>query len=641
MQFKHPELLYALLLLIIPIIVHLFQLRRFQKEAFTNVQFLKEITLQTRKSSQLKKWLILFTRLLLLTCVIIAFAQPYISNSKSFNTKTETVIYLDNSFSLQAKGSNGTLLNGAIQDIIKTLADNENITLFTNDITYKNTTLNAIKNNLIKLSYSSNQLTYDAAVLKGKKEFSKDNSTLKNLVLISDFQQKNEPLNFETDSLIDIKLVQLEPINSKNINIDSVFISKIESETIELTVTLKNHGNPIESLPISLFNKDQLVAKSAVAIEDVVTTEFTIPSENSFNGNITIEDASLQYDNNLFFNLDKREKINVLSINEADDTFLNKVYSNDEFNYNAFAFKELEYNVIENQNLIVLNELKDIPISLITALKSFTDNGGHLLIIPSNEIALNSYNQLFNTYSLTNFYELNPNEKKITSINFSHPLLENVFDKKITNFQYPKVNSNYSLTTLSSSSVLSYEDGYPFLMNSGNAYSFTAALNDNNSNFKNSPLIVPVFYNIGKQSLKLSQVYYYIGNENTIDIKTKLSQDDILSLNIGDQEVIPLQQTYSNKVQLITNELPNKAGTIEVKNKETVLKHLSYNYNRNESNLTYFDLYSIKNAKVSNSVGSTINDIKSATNVNELWKWFVIFALAFLIIEMLILKFFK
>ena len=641
MQFKHPELLYALLLLIIPIIVHLFQLRRFQKEAFTNVQFLKEITLQTRKSSQLKKWLILFTRLLLLTCVIIAFAQPYISNSKSFNTKTETVIYLDNSFSLQAKGSNGTLLNGAIQDIIKTLADNENITLFTNDITYKNTTLNAIKNNLIKLSYSSNQLTYDAAVLKGKKEFSKDNSTLKNLVLISDFQQKNEPLNFETDSLIDIKLVQLKPINSKNINIDSVYISKIESETIELTVTLKNHGNPIESLPISLFNKDQLVAKSAVAIEDVVTTEFTIPSENSFNGNITIEDASLQYDNNLFFNLDKREKINVLSINEADDAFLNKVYSNDEFNYNAFAFKELEYNVIENQNLIVLNELKDIPISLITALKSFTDNGGHLLIIPSNEIALNSYNQLFNNYSLTNFYELNPNEKKITSINFSHPLLENVFDKKITNFQYPKVNSNYSLTTLSSSSVLSYEDGYPFLMNSGNTYSFTAALNDNNSNFKNSPLIVPVFYNIGKQSLKLSQVYYYIGNENTIDIKTKLSQDDILSLNIGDQEVIPLQQTYSNKVQLITNELPNKAGTFEVKNKETVLKHLSYNYNRNESNLTYFDLYSIKNAEVSNSVGSTINDIKSATNVNELWKWFVIFALAFLIIEMLILKFFK
>ncbi|MFT5238041.1 MAG: hypothetical protein ACI9M9_001643, partial [Flavobacteriaceae bacterium] len=63
MQFKHPELLYALFLLLIPIIVHLFQLRRFQKIDFTNVAFLKKVTIQTRKSSQLKKWLTLLTRL--------------------------------------------------------------------------------------------------------------------------------------------------------------------------------------------------------------------------------------------------------------------------------------------------------------------------------------------------------------------------------------------------------------------------------------------------------------------------------------------------------------------------------------------------------------------------------------------------
>ena len=35
MHFKHPEFLYALFLLVIPVIIHLFQLRRFKKEAFT------------------------------------------------------------------------------------------------------------------------------------------------------------------------------------------------------------------------------------------------------------------------------------------------------------------------------------------------------------------------------------------------------------------------------------------------------------------------------------------------------------------------------------------------------------------------------------------------------------------------------
>ncbi|MGM5471204.1 BatA domain-containing protein [Flavobacteriaceae bacterium LMO-SS05] len=641
MQFKHPELLYALLLLVIPIIIHLFQLRRFQKEAFTNVKFLKEITLQTRKSSQLKKWLILLTRLLLLAAVILAFAQPYFSNSKSFNTKSETVIYLDNSFSMQAKGSNGTLLNSAIQDIIETIEDTETISLFTNDLSYNKTTLKAIKNDLIQLSYSPNQLSYDAVILKGKKLFSNDKNSLKNLVLISDFQQKNEPLSFEKDSLIETKLVQLKPVNIHNIALDSVFISKIDVETIELTVSLKNHGNPIETLPISLFNNGNLIAKSAVTIEDEASAIFTIPANTMFNGTLTIEDTSLQYDNSLFFNLDKREQINVLSINNADDTFLKKIYTNDEFIYSSYPFKALNYNAIDDQNLIILNELKEIPNSLITALKAYTDQGGHLLIIPSNEAILSTYNQIFNNYSLANFNTLNPNEKKITTINYSHPLFANVFDKKVTNFQYPKVNSRYSLTSASNTNVLSYEDGSSFLSSSGPVFCFTSALNEENSNFKNSPLIVPVLYNMGRQSLKLPQLYYTVDTENTIDITIKLSQDEILTLNTEDRLVIPLQHSYSNKVELITTEFPNEAGLFAVKNKDVLLKNLSYNYNRNESDLSYFDLSPLQNVKVKNTVNSTLLDIKSTANVNELWKWFVIFALAFLIIEMLILKYFK
>ena len=151
MQFKHPELLYALFLLLIPIIVHLFQLRKFQKVAFTNVAFLKEATLQTRKSSQIKKWLILLTRLLLLAALVFAFAQPFTSKSNSFKTEKETVIYLDNSFSMQAKGNQGELLKRAIQDIITNVPEDENISIITNDDVFKNTSLKAIKNDLLEL----------------------------------------------------------------------------------------------------------------------------------------------------------------------------------------------------------------------------------------------------------------------------------------------------------------------------------------------------------------------------------------------------------------------------------------------------------------------------------------------------------
>ena len=82
MQFKQPEILFALLLIIIPIIVHLFHLQRFVKVPFTNVKFLKKIEQQTRKSSQLKKWLILMLRTLVFTCVILAFSKPYYSDQQ-------------------------------------------------------------------------------------------------------------------------------------------------------------------------------------------------------------------------------------------------------------------------------------------------------------------------------------------------------------------------------------------------------------------------------------------------------------------------------------------------------------------------------------------------------------------------------
>ena len=180
MQFKHPELLYALFLLVIPILIHLFQLRRFQKVQFTNVKFLKSIKLQTRKSSQLKKWLTLLSRLLLLTSVIIAFAQPFIPNTEDFNEAQETIIYLDNSFRMQSKGTNGTLLNEAIQDIINTLPEDESFSLFTNDYTFKNTTVKAIKNDLIQLSHSPAQLNDEAAYLQGMQMFSKHKEATKN-----------------------------------------------------------------------------------------------------------------------------------------------------------------------------------------------------------------------------------------------------------------------------------------------------------------------------------------------------------------------------------------------------------------------------------------------------------------------------
>ena len=579
--------------------------------------------------------------MLLLACAVIAFAQPFIPNTEDFNETQETVIDLDNSYSMQAKGKTCTLLNEAIQDIINTLSEDEKLSLFTNDKTFRNTTIKALKKDLIQLQHSTTQLNYDAALLKGKQLFTGNIAATKNLVLVSDFQQKDNPLAFEIDSTLQLQLVQPKSTVVTNVSIDSIYVANATAETLDLRVKLSNQGEAVNDVAISLFNDDNLLAKSALDINDRAETTFTVSSNMIINGKLVIDDMGLQYDNNFYFNINSKPKIKVLAINEnIEDRFLKRIYTEDEFDYQSYKIDELNFNLIPEQNLVILNEIETISTALNSALKTFKNDGGTVLIIPSKEVSLNSYNQFFTDMSIPLYNSYNTSNKSITSINYNHPLLANAFYSKVTNFQYPNVETSYRFSS-NTNRILAFEDGSSFLTGSSRVYAFASALNTNNSNFKNSPLIVPVFYNIGKQSLKLSQLYYIIGQPNTIAINAVLGQDDILTLSSNESSVIPLQKTYSKSVVLETEDYPNIAGILSVKNKEQILENLSFNYNRDESNLNYYDLQTLSAASINNSLARTIDNIKSNTNVNELWKWFVIFALAFLIIEVLLLKFLK
>ncbi|SFJ62741.1 vWA domain-containing protein [Olleya namhaensis] len=642
MQFKNPELLYALFLLLIPIIVHLFQLRKFQKVYFTNVAALKKVQLQTRKSATIKKWLTLLTRLLLLAAIIIAFAQPYLSKTNTFNTKTETVIYLDNSFSMQAKGEKGDLLKRAVQDLIETIPETETLSLITNTESYRNTTIKAIKNELLQLDYVSNQLPYDAALLKSKKAFSSDKNTLKNLIFISDFQQKKATLNIKQDTAIAINLVQLKPVSTNNIAVDSLFISKQDPNSLELTVVLKNNGLEVKNLPISLFDNGNLLSKASVDLDGKATAIFNIPNNKIIKGKVTIEDKQLQFDNALYFNINETSKINVLAINDTNTSYLSRIFTEDEFLLTTKTTSNLDYSLFDTQNLIVIDETETLPNSLVTALKVFTDKGGAVVLIPSLKGKLSDYNTFLQRFGFAPFEALNTAEKRITTINYAHPLYANgVFEKQVDNFQYPKVNRYYPQTNTKTTAVLQFEDAKPFLSQNKSVYVFSAPINKTNSNFKNINLIVPTFYNIAKQSLNTTTLYYTIGQSNSYDVPVNIQQDRVLTLVNGTDKIIPEQNYFNNKVVIKTNDIPEKSGIYDLKNNTTILQNVSYNYNRAESNLNYINLDDVKHATVNNNISTVFENINNDTKVNELWKWFVILGLVLLIIEMLILKYLK
>lgn len=637
-QFKHPEVLWALVLLVIPIIIHLFYLRRFKKTRFTNVAVLKHIKIATRKSSQLKKWIILLTRLGLITMAVLAFAQPFIPKTNDFNKPVELIIYLDNSFSLQAKGSNGSLLNQAKQELINYLPETDKFTLFTNNSVFKDVTKSGITSDLIELDYASYQLPYNAVYLKAKQLFTSSKETIKQLLIISDFQEKSNYLDVN-DNDIKIGIIPLKAQNTNNVSIDSVFIEE-GYDSKELKVFLSNFGDTVDNMAISLFQDNTLLTKSSTEILDQASVSFTLNSIDDFRGRLEILDDGLSYDNQLFFTIENAPKINVLSLNGADDSYLKRIYTVDEFNFSSFEENAIDYSKLSEQNLIILNHLKQIPEVLTNNLKKFKDEGGSVLIIPAKEAVIGSYNSLFSRLNQPSISLVISETKKITEIVFDHPLLSGAFYSKVTNFQYPEVSS-YFKRSKNLDAILKLEDGSPFFMGKNKTYSFSADLNTDNSNFKNSQLIVPALYDIGRESLKPSQLYYTIANTNTIVVQDNLQDEDIVSIVAKDFSIIPRQRSYGKYTEITTIDEPSKAGHYQLELKVKPLSQLSYNYNRTESRLAYNIPDETDSVNSWSTMSEAMLDIKSITNVTSLWKWFAIFALVLLLLEMLILKYFK
>ena len=646
MQFKHPEILYFLFLLVIPILVHLFQLRRFKKEYFTNVRLLKELSIQTRKSSKIKKWLLLATRLLLLTCLIIAFAQPFFKAKDTKNSSNEMYIVLDNSFSMQAKGQKGELLKRVVQELLEHTPENQTFSLITNSETFWNTDIKSIRTELQNLKYSALPFQLESAMAKIKSRksvFNKDVVVITDAVGLEPKQLKSIDSDFNTYFIVP------EAEQENNTSIDSVFIHQTLDDFYEIGLKLSAFGEKDKQIPVALYNQNNLIAKTLTKLKTKdKTIYFTIPKKD-FHGYASITDNGLEYDNNLYFSISKPKKNNVISIGISEKSnFLSRIYTNDEFNFNNFSIETLDYNALEKQNSIVLNELDEIPQALQTTLKSFVEKGGNLVLIPSAKTSTANINPFLKIFGNIQFKSLENKEKLVIKINFNDPLFSGVFENKINNFQYPKTKTSFGIVG-SNPAALYYEDQTAFLISinkppdtSGSSvYIFTAPINLDNSNFQQSPLIVPTFYKMGVNSQNNGVNAITIGTNNPILVDATLSKDEILNVKNETETFIPIQQILNSKVKLTFNDFPVQAGNFGIYSQNERLQNISFNYNRTESDLAQANKDILSDYKTIDSIETVFDSLQTDRTDSQIWKWFVIFALLFLVTEMAIIRFVK
>ena len=648
MYFKYPGVFYFLIVLVIPLIIHLFNLQKFKRVAFTNVQFLKRVKLESRKSSKIKKLIILTLRLISFLALLFTFSQPYYSDKK-INKNTHNFIYLDNSMSLNTNDENGNKLNVAVQKIIQFAPKKATYSLLTNDEFLSNISKEEMNIYLKNINFSTKKTYFgDKIRTLESKIINKTNNSNK-IILISDFQLFSKKNNYKfTNVNIPFYVIKPDLKKKNNISVDSVFIKTNDRKGNSISVVIKNQGKEKKDIPIALYNDTNLLNKQSFSVKKdrTKTIEFPISNLEKLKGKIeiTYNDVFL-FDNIFYFTLDTPKKTSVLTIGQKS-TFLSRIFTKDDFLLTSTSADQINYNLIPSQQLIILNQLQNISDILNNSLQQFIKGGGHLLIIPDKNIKISSYNSFLKIFNKGSIKKNHSDTLKITDINFEHPIFNNVFSKKVTNFQYPFVTQFYN-HNFSGSTILSFQNKSSFLKEINNSYSkiyfFSSPLDKKSTNFFNSPLIVPILFNIGKHSLEIDKPYYILQEQNRLEINKKINKNQLIKFSNSKNSFIPQQKTSSNKISLYTNKEPKERGFYTISLENDTLKTTAFNISPKESLLSFQNLDNIQNKNIFtyDSVKELFTEINEKNKVQWLWRLFLGIAIVSLLLEILILKFFK
>lgn len=681
MSFVYPAFLFGLFSLAIPIIIHLFNFRRYKKVYFTNVKFLEQLKQESQSKSKLKNLLILFSRLLALTCLVFAFAQPFIpAKNSSVKAGSKAIsVYIDNSFSMEAVSKNGLLLEVAknkAREIAAAFNEADKFQILTNDFEGKHQRLVSREEFLqmldeIEVSPAFHSISEVAA--RQKDLLNSSAASDKRTYLVSDFQKSMaDILSWNKDSVISATLIPVVANNAGNVYIDSLwFGSPVQQAGLIQKLNVKvvnNSDNSIENGVIKLFVNDKLIAPASFKSEPQSTVNveisYLLRDEGIQQCRVEIEDHPVVFDDVMYFSSDVRKNIPSLVISgESPSTaYISALMKNDSlFSYSEMNVKAIDFSAFTKSDFIILNGIREITSGLATELKKFTASGGTILIIPGSEIDLASYNAAFAQLNAGQFSAPDTADTKADKINYAQGLYDGVFEKKQENIDLPRVFMHYS----SSSTVRSGEEviirllnGKPFLSlyqnGSGKVYISTVPLDDNASNFARHALFVPTIIRMAINSKPVIPLYYIAGTNQSIQIKESADNKEEV-FHIADDkakfDLIPESRKQMGLINLFTHNQLRQAGNYKVKAGVKDKEGISFNYSRKESDLSVYNpeelkkLISEKGIKGlsliepgEKSISDVVMDLTQGT---RLWKLFVILTLVFLLIEVLLIRFFK
>lgn len=650
MHFLNPQAFWAFLLLIIPILIHLFNFRRVRKIYFSNLAFLSNIKQERKSRSNLKRILILATRMLALTALVLAFSRPVFVREQELSPSQSLAIYVDNSMSMQQTDLAGnTLLTNALMGVESLLRNfpATQVAFITNDqkmIRWEPS--ERVLEQLAEVGFSKRTTTLGAVNEKinplNPDEFK----------VFSDFQRsvsQLDPILSDTTKKISL-YYQHSPVDG-NLYIDSVYLDKPPgiSGGNKLHIAIRNTGTEKkDDVLIKLFRSDRQLSSFSIAIEgksvEVVTVEIGVNDEIGGNYRVEIEDSPIVFDNNYFFTINQNKKPLVMILYKGrPNAYLKNVFSNSEhFALIQNSIDNISFQEVVKSDLLVLDHLNDFPQWLVSQLN---DLPGNVLVVPGVSVNISNYASVLG-FPIT---EHSSQETAISAVALAtNPFFEGIFLKKNDRMSLPQVRVKYRPTGFHHT-LLTTNAGNPFLARSGerNTYFITTPLADSVTNFHKHALFVPVMYKL-VQSAVTPRLAYRLDESYIAIASDSLTGQSTLKLARTNDSYIISARIQGNDAVLQLPEVLEDPGIYQLISGNDTLQSIALNYNKLESEIETIPADEVRKrlSGYDHVKLYEITDVQEFIKKNNrdeagdsLWKYALLLALIFIVSELLLLRF--
>ncbi len=676
MTLTEPLFLWGLLAVAIPIIVHLFQMRRYKKVYFSNVEYLEALQSETRKQSKLRRLLILAARILMLVFLVLTFARPVIPNRNNpLRTGSNDVsVFIDNSFSMENTDAEGTLLEKAkvkAREIAAAYQPSDRFQLLTNDMEGRQYHWLSREEFLLevdRVSLSPVTRTLDA-VLRSQCDFlNRGAARNKYAYLVSDFQSSVTPVDaLAADSSVATFLVSLEGEAPANLFIDTVVLNApvfYKGNSVAVSVTLVNDGETLlEKVPLTLYVNGRQRALASVDVaaqsEAEAVLHFTIDEEGPLDCRVETHDYPVTFDDNYYFTLNVSGRVRMLAIEGAGaNPYLARLFEGDSaVRFTALEARQMDFSRVGENEVVLLDELPSLSSGMAQSLYTFMEEGGTVVLVPGADVDLNSYNAALTLFGAPQFEGRNNARVNVSRVDLQHALYRNVFDGTVSDMEMPVVTGYYRLRadgTALRESILSLATGDDYLLRTpcgaGSLYLFTAPLRDAHTDFVRQALFVPTLYNMALYSHHPAQLA--VGMDQTAPIALgqlyDAAEGTLRLTGPGDYEEIPDVRRQGGRWCLVPHASVPEAGNYHMMREEAVAEGLSFNYSRRESRLVCFGSEALtKRLKETGTASVQVVQqpekpldayLRAQMEGRPLWRWCLALALLMLAVETLLIR---